>query len=158
MSESERTFSVAQAMDADLDHLAAMFDNYRMFYGKPSAPDSARAFLMERMQNQDSVILIARSNDELPAGFTHLYPQLSSVRMRPYLILNDLFVAKPFRRMGVGRLLMEAAITFAKGAGAPLIELETEVRNESAQALYESLGFRRADELYRYALEIEQSE
>ncbi len=154
MSGSGRTFEVRQAVEEDLEHLAAMFDNYRMFYGKPSAPDSAKAFLRERLLNQDSVLLIARSDDGLPAGFTQLYPQLSSVRMRPYLILNDLFVSKPFRREGVGRLLMQAAIRFAESAGAPRIELETEVANDAAQALYESLGFRRMDDVHRYALEI----
>jgi hypothetical protein len=42
---------VRQAVLSDLDDLAALFDPYRVFQGRPSDPDAARAFLRERFDH-----------------------------------------------------------------------------------------------------------
>lgn len=44
-----------------------------------------------RLENHESVILIAEENGEF-IGFTQLYPTFSSVSMKRIYILNDLFV------------------------------------------------------------------
>jgi len=49
---------------------------------------------------------------------------------------------------------MEAARVHAAGAGAVRLELATARSNASAQALYESLGWVRDRDFYRYSLEI----
>jgi ribosomal-protein-alanine N-acetyltransferase len=48
------------------------------------------------------------------------------------------------RRRGVGRALMQAALTLARQAGASACFLEVDVANDAAIALYERLGFRRS--------------
>ena len=47
---------------------------------------------------------------------------------------------------------MEAAHGFARAQGAASVELDTAHTNTSAQALYESLGYRRDLEFRHYAL------
>ena len=42
----------------------------------------------------------------------------------------------------------------AKKSGASRIDLETAIDNTSAQALYESLGYQRDTEFYKYSLEL----
>lgn len=74
-------------------------------------------------------------------GFVQLYPSFSSVRMRPIWVLNDLFVAEPARRLGVGRLLMDAATTHARATGAARLALSTAKTNLAARSLYLSLGY-----------------
>jgi len=39
------TCTISRAALADLDALAPLFDAYRVFYGRPSDPAMARAFL-----------------------------------------------------------------------------------------------------------------
>ena len=83
------------------------------------------------------------------AGFAHIYPSWSSIACAPSWLLSDLFVAAPFRRRGIGRLLMETAHRLAHQAGARQLELDTAHDNASAQALTEALGYRR-DEVFRH--------
>ena len=136
-----------------VDDVARLFDQYRVFYEQASDPGAAKDFIATRLDAGDSVILCAVQNDEI-VGFTQLYPSFTSVGMRPLWILNDLFVAKSARRRGVGRRLMQAARDHAEQTGAVRLLLETGISNTGAQALYESEGWIRDDEFYRYALNV----
>jgi len=87
-------------------------------------------------------------------GFVHLYPVFSSVNLTQQWILNDLFVIAEARKLGVGRALMERARQFAENTRAAGLTLETAITNNAAQRLYESLGWRRDQEFYRYFLAV----
>jgi len=50
------------------------------------------------------------------------------------------------QRRGIGRTLMEAALDEVRSAGKRRVTLETTEAMRGAQALYESMGFRRAGE------------
>jgi ribosomal protein S18 acetylase RimI-like enzyme len=65
------------------------------------------------------------------------------VRLAPVLILEDLFVEPQFRRRGIGRSLIDAALAFARESGAAAMFLETAVENERAQEVYEREGWQR---------------
>lgn len=54
-----------------------------------------------------------------------------------------LMVARPYRRQGIGRALMEAAEAWAREVGVRKLELHVFPSNEAALALYESLGYER---------------
>jgi putative acetyltransferase len=54
-----------------------------------------------------------------------------------------LMVDARFRRRGVGRALLEAAVEWAPGHGIAKLELHVFPWNEAAIALYESFGFER---------------
>ena len=83
--------SVRQAALSDLDDLATLFDQYRVFQGQPADLAAARAFLRERFDHGESVVFMAV--DGTPAvGFAQLYPSFSSVALQRVFILNDLFV------------------------------------------------------------------
>jgi len=60
-----------------------------------------------------------------------------------------LMVASGYRRMGIGRALLDAAVDWARGAGIRKLELHVFPHNAPAIALYESYGFVR--EGYRKA-------
>ena len=124
----------------DLDVVAPLFDAYRQFYGQPSDMARARAWLSDRMQQGESVVLVAECNGR-PNGFVQLYPMFSSVRTARLWILNDLFVASDARRSGVARALLDAAAQFARDDGAAGLMLETGRDNASARALYRAAGW-----------------
>lgn len=54
-----------------------------------------------------------------------------------------LMVAAGWRRRGIGRALLEAAVEWARGAGVRKLELHVFPHNEAAIQLYESFGFER---------------
>ena len=149
----EVTATVRQAVLSDLESIATLLDAYRQFYGRSSDITAARAFLLERLNQGESVIFVAFLGTD-PVGFTQLYPSFSSVSLARIFILNDLFVSPNVRKKGVAKKLMHAAAEFAKSMGAVRMSLSTSVRNQTAQALYESMDWQKDDQFYYYHLNL----
>jgi ribosomal protein S18 acetylase RimI-like enzyme len=139
---SRRRLTVRQATIFDLDLIAPLFDAYRQFYQWPADLALAKRFLLERFQHSESIIFVAIGADGAALGFVQLFPSFSSGAAARILILNDLFVVPNARRMGIGKSLLRAAADFGKAAGAVRLTLSTELTNKSAQALYESEGWK----------------
>ncbi|KAK0536315.1 N-alpha-acetyltransferase 30 [Tilletia horrida] len=75
--------------------------------------------------------------------------------MRGYIAMLSIHPA--WRKKGIARTLVQAAIDRMARDGAQEIVLETEVDNSGALALYESLGFIREKRLYRFYLNAKDS-
>ncbi len=144
---------VRRAKAADLDVLAGLFDRYRQFYGKPSDPERARRFLVERFRHDESVVFLTEAGGAA-IGFVQLYPSFSSIGTSRTFILNDLFVEPGQRRTGAGRALVEAATAYAREAGAAGLSLVTGADNAVAQTLYETLGWTRETRFVEYGLSL----
>src|SRR5690606_27374896 len=91
------TVTVAHALPADLDALAALFDAYRQFYGLWAVPGAAVDGLRQRLRYGDSRALLARLVGQ-EGGFSQLYPVFATVRLARVWILTDLFVLPAMRR------------------------------------------------------------
>lgn len=148
------TITIRQAVLADIETLAVLFDEYRQFYGRVSDTDAARAFLVDRFEHGESVLFLACEGDS-PLGFMQLYPSFSSVSLRRIFILNDLFVRPRGRKKGIGSGLIDAAVAYAKNTGAIRLTLSTANTNTTAQALYQSLGWQRDEQFLTYTLAVE---
>jgi GNAT superfamily N-acetyltransferase len=144
---------VLQATPADVGEVAPLFDLYRQFYGKAANEEAARRFLFARLSKGESVVYFAR-HDRKPVAFVQLYPAFSSINLTRQWILNDLFVVPEARKLGYGRVLLERAHRLAEETRANGLVLETAVNNQASQRLYESLGWKRDEEFYRYYLKI----
>ena len=97
---------------------------------------------------------MAYENAEM-VGFVQLYPSFCSVDASKILILYDLYVAADHRRKGIGEALMNRATRYAQETGATRLDLLTAVDNIPGQALYEKLGYVRANEgFYAYSLHL----
>jgi ribosomal protein S18 acetylase RimI-like enzyme len=143
---------VRRATSGDAERVAPLFDAYRQFYGL--APDLAlsRRFIAERLERDESIVLLAQTADGASLGFVQMYPTFASLRAARVLVLYDLFVAPTARRSGVARSLMEAAVAEARTTGAVALTLQTARTNHAAQCLYESLGWKRDEEFCEYGL------
>jgi len=137
---------------ADLDVIAPMFDAYRQFYEQASDLALAKSFIRDRLQNSESVVLLASNEAQIVVGFCQLYPTWCSVEAARIFVLYDLFVAERARRGQVGAHLMMAAQVHAREAGAVRLDLSTAHTNAGAQALYESLGWKRDEAFRTYSL------
>jgi ribosomal protein S18 acetylase RimI-like enzyme len=140
--------TVMRVSVADVHLAAPLFAAYREFYGEPYAVELAAAFLTERLERGESIVLLAVDGDT-PVGFTQIYPSFSSTRLAPVWILNDLFVSESARGSGAVDALLDAAAALAKEAGAISVELATAHTNLRAQSVYDRHGYA-VDEHYKH--------
>jgi len=151
MHSETLAIEMIQATPADVGLVAPLFDAYRQFYKRASNEEAARRFLFARLSKSESILFYARVGSDV-AGFVHLYPVFSSLSLQRQWILSDLFVVPVARKQGVGHALMDRARRFAESTDADGLLLETATDNQTAQRLYEGLGWKRDEEFYRYFL------
>ena len=147
---------IKQAELSDVSEIARLFDLYRQFYECPADLARATDFIQQRLENQESTIFLALSDEQQGIGFVQLYSSFCSVDAVRIEILYDLYVDESARKQGVGRKLMNRATEFAKANGAARLDLLTAKDNYAGQALYESLGYEKTNEgFYAYSLVVE---
>ena len=139
--------AIRKATIEDVAIVAKMFDAYRMFYQQPSDIKGATEFITERLQKNESVVLIALINDHA-MGFTQLFPIFTSVGMQRTWLLNDLYIEPAARGKGVATALLEAAKEHGRSTNSKWLMLQTGATNVAAQALYEKNGWRKEKDLF----------
>lgn len=147
---------IRKATINDLDQLTTLFDQYVVFYKKPSNYEKHKSYLKDRIENNEAIIYIAFDEDKLEKaiGFTLIYVTFSSLALNKILILNDLFVDSKTRKKGTGEKLILETVSLAKELGSNLIRLRTAKNNIIAQGLYHKMGFVRDEYLYSYDLTV----
>ena len=145
---------IRKATLQDLDQLTDMFDKYVVFYKKPSNIQKHKAFLKERIENNEATIYIAfdENNPEKAVGFVLNYVAFSSFEVNKIIILNDIYVDSNARKQGVGEKLIQQTIAQSKEIGASLIRLRTARNNAVAHGLYHKMGFKMEDFVYSFEL------
>jgi len=139
---------IVSADETQLSELIPLFDQYRIFYRQKSDLEAATAYLQMRLKRKEAIIYLAIDKGKA-IGFTLLYKGFSSVSMQPILILNDLYVAKPYRNKGVGEQLLKTAQVFCQENNYKGLALETATDNP-AQRLYERLGWKKDSYCFHY--------
>ena len=139
--------------------VTGLFNKYRVFYKQPSNIGLAEMFIKERLENNESVIFVAFGADNVPAGFTQLYPLISSARATKNWLLNDLYVDAGYRKQGMGKALIKTAMNFARKENSAYVKLETACDNFTAQSLYEAIGFKKQEPdnaFFTYRIELDE--
>ncbi len=120
------------------------FDPRRFFAATAQTERGYGSFLVSQIDERDIVLLVAEDAGEV-IGYTyagvegHDYMALRG----PAGVVHDVVVDPARRGQGVGRALLAAAISALEERGVPRTVLWTAERNEPAQRLFESVGFRR---------------
>ena len=147
---------IRKATIKDLDQLTALFDQYLLFYKKPSNVEKHKSYLRERIENNEAIIFMAFDDEltEKAIGFTLIYPTFSSILLNKILILNDLYVDSTIRNNGTGEKLILKTVELAKELDVKLVRLRTAKNNIIAQGLYHKMGFVRDELVYTYDLAV----
>jgi ribosomal protein S18 acetylase RimI-like enzyme len=114
-----------------------------------SAPPLDAAALQQIATWNGNSLLVARAAGEIVGMLTLvMFPIPTGLRVR----IEDVVVDESVRGQGVGAALSREAIRLAGAAGARTIDLTSRPSRESANRLYERLGFRLRDtRVYRLA-------
>ena len=146
--------TIRTAIPADVDAVAPLFDLYRQFFAGKSELERSRAFLGERLERGESVVLAAFDGGTC-VGFLQLYPLFSSWYCKRQWFLSDLYVVESHRQLGIGRKLVDACIDFAKHKESRSILVEIPFSEPHLVKFYSELAFIKDDvfDLYRCKLE-----
>jgi len=145
--------SIRRATRADLDGAAALaarlvrmhheVDPRRFFLPENVAQGYAGWFRQE-LARREAVILVALAGETITGyAYATLEGKDWNMLLDGHGAIHDIFVDESARRRGAGLLLMQAIIRELEALGASRIVLSTMVGNESAQRLFERVGFRR---------------
>jgi len=147
---------IIRATSADLPLILPLFDGYRRFYEQPSDIEASRIYLTERLDKNESVMFFVyenKNNEKNGIGFAQLYATYSSVTLKKFWVLHDLYVKDDYRKQGIAKTLINKCKELAH-ENAPLgIIIESRISNQSAQHLFDAVGFVKEGEHYFYYLE-----
>jgi putative acetyltransferase len=124
---------------AEMDAVRVLFDEYKKAVGVDLWFGAAFQKELDELPSPYLApagrLVVARDGGEV-AGCGGLRP------LRPGVAeLRRLWVRRPYRKQGVGKMISEALIAWARSAGYRSIRLETLSVMPQAEALFRSLGF-----------------
>ena len=109
--------------------------------GYPTEPAEIAVRLNLLRQSDRDCVLVAEE-DGIIAGWVqaHLSTTLESGRR---MEIEGLIISRLFRRKGIGKLLVEAAETWSRKAGAEIITVRSNINRLESHDFYSAIGFRR---------------
>lgn len=149
----ESSVEVRAALPSDLPALGRLgallvsihhgYDELRFIAPFPDIGAAYASFLERQLERPEALILVAEDRDSV-AGYAYAAAGGSDfMALRgPAAMLYDLIVDPDRRGRGIGGRLLEAVATSFRSRGAPRIILSTAARNEAAQRLFASAGYR----------------
>lgn len=120
------------------------FDPARFIGPVPNTAAAYGAFLASELKRPQILLLVAEGEGAV-LGYAYAGIEGTDyMALRgPAGILYDLVVDPARRGEGIGGMLLDAAMAALADRGAPRVILSTADRNEAAQRLFASAGFRR---------------
>jgi [ribosomal protein S18]-alanine N-acetyltransferase len=98
------------------------------------------AYRRELLKNANSVMLVARNLNRQYYG-PHIIGFFAGWTVEDELHINNIAAHPEYRRQGVGKGLLDAAIEIARERGMATVLLEVRASNQGAQVLYRQAGF-----------------
>ncbi len=137
---------VRRAETRDADAVLALLEGL----GRPEVAEDAsgqRAVFVDHLGYDDATVFVAEQ-DGVVAGVASLWlrPRLNWVTLEAWV--PDLFVDPAYRRLGLGRALLEACAAEARRKGCHRLSLDSGHERAEAHLLYEDLGFVHAGRHY----------
>ena len=125
----------------DIEEVESLYQEY-MEIGA-----SRRKILLESLERKDSEVLVAEVGGSV-AGVAHQVFYTDPLHAGKCSNILFLYVAKPFRRQGIGESLLRRMLDNAADNGVLEVHVSTRAGNVAAVSLYEKNGFEHAGPLF----------
>lgn len=138
---SDRRYVIDPVKATDRAAWQELFTGYCRFYGVDPTPEH-----LDRVWNwlQDAATttscLLARTSTGEAVGLAQYRSWLWPLRGETACFLDDLYVAVPDRRAGVGRALLSAVADGAAARGEPVVRWMTREDNVTARRTYDAVA------------------
>lgn len=154
MAGEQEPFTIRPATREDLPTLGQLggmlvrahyeFDRDRFLAPRPDTDRGYASFLGTQLDGGEAVVFVAERGGEV-IGYIYagIEPRNWKELRDAAGFVHDVLVTESGRRLGVATALMRHAIDWLREHGAPRVMLWSAAPNESAQRLFERLGFRR---------------
>ena len=129
---------IRRLVEKDLESLAKL---YKQFWSVESDQKMMKGKFQELNNNPKYIILCATINKDVVGSIMGIICDELYGQCRPFLIMEDLIVDKPYRKKGIGKALMTELENFAVDNGCTQIQFITENDRQDAISFYESLGY-----------------
>lgn len=142
------TVRVRRASADDLPHLLALFAeldrlqrDWRVFTPRPGVIDEVARKYREALGRTDVMVAVAEDAGQV-VGMAYAEPRTPSrFSDERSLEVSGVIVRGDRRREGIGRLLMQESVRFAREKGLRWVSLHTFGPNKDAMEFWENLGF-----------------
>lgn len=145
-------FLVRTATEGDYDGVGALLGevdelhrlNVPWLFQRPAAEPRSNDFFQRLCESDDQALLVADAAGHVVGAATVLVraaPDLALFVPQSWGVLDNLAVAKTWRRRGVGTALTREAERWSKSRGANWVELGVYEFNEQARSFYRALGY-----------------
>jgi GNAT superfamily N-acetyltransferase len=145
-------FIVRAVERGDRERWAPLWRAYLDFYRVAERPEVTEATWSRIFDPLEPVHCVVAARGGSLIGFSHYLFQRSTWLVDPRCYLQDLYVSEAERAAGVGRALIQAVASAAKGAGSPNVYWNTHETNAKARRLYDAIAERTGFIQYRIDL------
>lgn len=141
---------VREAESRDLDRVSALWSAITahhqhldpLFTMRKDADDELRQLLAALQRDRDAAIFVYDQQGDLPGlcivRIDRSPPILEEIERAE---ITDLGVREGYRRAGIGRQLVEAALQWIRECGVERVEVQVAHGNAEGQAFWRALGF-----------------
>ncbi len=103
--------------------------------------EEMKNILREALTMPENILIFVGEIDGNVIGYANTWTVYSIWSRGKSLTIDDLYIALPYRKNGIGQKMMEYLMSFAKENGYRRVQLHAELNNERAHSLYRKLGF-----------------
>lgn len=147
---------VIRATASDIPLLLPLFDRYRFIYEQVSDAKACEEYLRARFAREEAAIFLAlevQNGEVVALGFSMMYISFSTIGLKKFWSLHDLYVEEEYRKQGIAKMLINKCKELALENDPIGVVIESRISNQSAQHLFDSVGFVKEGEHYFYFLE-----
>jgi ribosomal protein S18 acetylase RimI-like enzyme len=101
--------------------------------------------LVEGLKNHPAKLVYLAEAHGGFVGLVNCFVNFATFTVKPFINIHDVIVTAAWRGNGIGRKMLEKVLETADGMDCSKVTLEVREDNQSARALYNSLGFMDAD-------------
>jgi len=131
--------SIRKAIKEDLPLILSLYRELQP--DDPPISESRAAAVWDNAVDSGVTYFVAEVGDIIAATcYVAIIPNITR-GCAPIAFIENIVTAAPYRRLGIGRQLLESAIEYARAQGCYKATLQSNIKRPGAHEFYEAVGF-----------------